>query len=233
MNQTQSHDVLWDSEEAGAGVQKPTGHGERLSMLTAMTKSGWIPGAKLTWKRTRNPGADHGHMEHDRFTQGCTAQGLPNMPRPALIIMDHASYHHALSRHAAPPATGKKDSLGAGLRNKGSPVRDDGLKAAWVDMLATLAPPPTDARDELAAAQGHERGRTPPYPPARHPMETGGAVVKNPMARTCKCTRAPRFEPLDEAFESVTDDTCSGLINHVRKGEDNFWTEAARLDRRQ
>jgi len=41
------------------------------------------------------------------------------------------------------------------------------------------------------------------------------------------------LEQLDDAFESVTEETCSGLIKKVREVEDKFWTEDVRLDRCQ
>jgi hypothetical protein len=41
------------------------------------------------------------------------------------------------------------------------------------------------------------------------------------------------LEQLDEAFESVTEETCSGLIKKVREAEDTYWREDARLDRGQ
>ena len=35
---------------------------------------------------------------------------------------------------------------------------------------------------------------------------------------------------LEDAFESVTEKTCSGLINKIRQIEDKFWEEDALLD---
>ena len=102
-----------------------------------------------------------------------------------------------------------------------------------MEILAKVAPAPTDARDELASGQGHEIFRTPPYHPELQPIETCWAVVKHQMARKRKCTRAHLLEPLDEAFDSVTEETCSGLIKKAREVEDKYWREDARLDRGQ
>jgi len=110
-------------------------------------------------------------------------------------------------------------------------MRDDCLKAELVEMLAKLAPAPTYALDELAAEHGHEILRTPPYHPELQPIETCWAVVQNQIARKNTCTMAHLLEQLDDAFTSVTEETCSGLIKKVRKVEDNFWTEDMRLDR--
>ena len=64
-------------------------------------------------------------------------------------------------------------------------------------------------------------------------METCWAVVKTQVARNGQCTMAHLLEQLDDAFESVTEETCSGLIKKVREVEDKFWTEDVRLDRCQ
>lgn len=231
VNKNHSNDFIWYCDEDGPWVQKPTGKGERLIILHAMTRSGWVPGAKLTFKSTKKTGDYHGQMNHDLFTKWFMEQLLPNIPGNALIIMDNAPYHTALSRHSAPTATCTKDSIYTWLSKNGLPVRDDCLKAELVEMLAKLAPAPTYALDELAAEHGHEILRTPPYHPELQPIETCWAVIKNQIARKNKCTMAHLLEQLDEAFTSVTEETCSGLIKKVRKVEDKFWTEDMRLDR--
>ena len=129
VNKNQSNDCIWYSDEDGPWGQKPPGKGERLLIIHAMTKSGWILGATLTFKSTRKTGDYHGQMHHDLFTTWFTEQLLPNIPEHSLIIMDNASYHNALSRHSAPTAPCTKDEIRSWLKKNGSPVRDDCLKA--------------------------------------------------------------------------------------------------------
>jgi len=233
VNKNHSNDFIWYSDEDGPWVQKPTGKGERLIIIHAITRSGWIPGAKLTFKSTRKTGDYHGQMNQELFTKWFTQQLLPNIPDKALIIMDNASYHNVLSEHSAPTAACKKDRISSWLRKQGVPVSDDCLKAELVELLEKLAPAPVYAVDELAAEHGHEILRTPPYHPELQPIETCWAVVKNQIARNSKFTMAHLLEQLDEAFESVTEETCTGLIRKVRKVEDEFWTEDVLLDQWQ
>ena len=233
VNKNHSNDFIWYSDEDGPWVQKPTGKGERLIIMHAMTKRGWIPGAKLTLKSTRKTGDYHGQMHHDLFTTWFTKQLLPNIPEHALIIMDNAPYHNALSLHSAPTATCKKEEIRSWLTKNGIPIRDDCLKDELVEILAKVAPAPIYALDELATAQGHEILRTPPYHPELQPIETCWAVVKNQIARKSKFTMAHLLEQLDDAFASVTEETCSGLIKKVRQVEDKYWIEDLRLDRQQ
>ena len=233
VNTNHSNDLIWSWEEEGPWGQQPPGQGERLILMPAMTKNGWIPHAQLVFKSTRKTGDYHGQMHHDLCRRWCSEPWLPNMPQPSLILRDNAPSPHARSLHSAPTARGQKEESRAWFIKNRLPVREDGLKAAWVEILEKVAPAPTYALDELASEEGHEIVRTPPYPPALPPLETCWAVVKHQMARKSTCTMAPLLEQLDEAFDSVTEATCTGLIKKVREVEDKYWREDAQLDRGQ
>jgi transposase len=233
VNKNHSNDCIWYWDDEGPWVQKPTGKGERLIIMHAMTQNGWIPHAKLVFKSTRKTGDYHGQMHHELLSKWFSEQLLPNMPKHSLIVMDNAPYHHVLSPHSAPTASCKKDQIRAWLIKNRIPVREDCLKAELIEILDKGAPAPTYALDELASAQGHEILRTPPYHPELQPIETCWAVVKNQIARKSKFTMAHLLEQLDDAFDSVTAETCSGLIRKVREVEDKYWREDARLDRGQ
>lgn len=233
VNKNHSNDFIWYCDEDGPWVQKPGGKGERLIIVHAMSQHGWLPGAKLTFKSSRKTGDYHGQMNHELFARWFTEQLLPHIPERSLIILDNASYHNTLSAHSAPTASCKKVDIRAWLQRQGIPVSDDCLKAELVEILAKLAPPPTYALDELASAHGHEILRTPPYHPELQPIETCWAVVKNQIARKNKFTMADLVAQLDDAFERVTEQTCSGLINKVRQVEDKYWREDMQLDRRE
>ena len=53
VNKNHSNDFTWYVEEDGPWIQKPTGKGERLIIMNAITKDGWVPGAKNVFKSTR------------------------------------------------------------------------------------------------------------------------------------------------------------------------------------
>jgi transposase len=233
VNKNHSNDFIWSWDEDGPWVQQPTGQGERLIIRHAMTQTGWIPPAKLVLKRTRKTGAYHGQMHHKLLSKWFSEQWLPTIPKDSLIIMDNAPYHNVLSPHAAPTAGDKKAEIRAWLMKNRIPVREDCLTAELVEILEKVAPAPTYALDELASAQGHEILRTPPYHPELQPIETCWAVVKHQIARKNKFTMAHLLEQLDDAFGSVTEETCTGLIKKVREVEDKYWREDARVDREQ
>jgi transposase len=230
VNKNHSNDFVWYFDDDGPWIQKPTGKGERLIIMNAITKDGWVPGAKVTFKSTKKTGDYHGQMNQELFAKWFSDKLLPNIPERSLIIMDNAAYHNGLSTHSAPTATCKKQKIRSWLEQNNIPLSDDCLKVEMVEILTKMAPIPTYALDEIAAAQGHEILRTPPYHPELQPIETCWGVVKNQIARICDFTMANLVAQLEDAFSSVTAHTCSGLIKKVRKIEDSFWTEDVLLD---
>ena len=230
VNKNHSNDFVWYLDEDGPWIQKPTGKGERLIIIHAITKDGWVPGAKLTFRSTKKTGDYHGQMNYDLFAKWFTDQLLPNIPKDSLIIMDNASYHNAVSTHSAPTATCKKARIRSWLEQNKIPLREDCLKAEMIEILTKFAPPLAYAIDDIATDHGHEILRTPPYHPELQPIETCWGVLKNKIARTCDFTMANLLVQLENAFGDVTAKTCSGLIQKVRRVEDKFWEEDVLLD---
>jgi transposase len=87
VNKNHSNDFIWYWDEDGPWVQKPSGKGERLIIMHAMTKHGWIPNAKLVFKSTRKTGDYHGQMNHDLFSKWFREQLLPNIVRNGCIFL--------------------------------------------------------------------------------------------------------------------------------------------------
>jgi transposase len=230
VNKNHSNDFVWYYDDDGPLIQKPTGKGERLIIMNAITKNGWVPDAKVTFKSTRKTGDYHGQMNQTMFTKWFREKLLPNIPAHSLIIMDNAAYHNVLSPVSAPTPSCKKEKIRSWLEQNGFPVKDDCLKAELVDILTKIGPKPTYILDEIASKQGHEVLRTPPYHPELQPIETCWGIVKNEIARNCDFTMNNLILQLENAFDKVTAKTCAGLIRKVREVEDTFWRDDAALD---
>ena len=229
VNKNHSNDYIWYSDEDGPWVQKPTGKGERLIIINAMTKDGWVPNAKLIFKSTKKTGDYHGQMNYELFSKWFENELLNNIPEGSLIIMDNAAYHNSLSENSAPTASCKKEMIRAWLEKNNIPLSEDCLKAEMIEVLNKIAPTPTYAIDEIAEKYGHQVLRTPPYHPELQPIETCWAVVKNAVAKNCDFTMANLIVQLDRSFEQVTAKTCDGLIKKIRTIEDDFWEEDWRM----
>jgi len=233
VNKNHSNDFIWYSGEDGPWVQKPTGKGERLIIINAITKSGWVPGAKLVFKSTKKTGDYHGQMNWDLFKKWFTEMLLENIPANSLIIMDNASYHNTLSEHSPPTPLCSKKSITEWLEQNRIYCRQDCLKPELVEILKKLAPQPSFAIDEIARSCGHEVIRTPPYHPELQPIETCWGVIKNHIARHSDFTMKNLIKQLDAGFAKVTGKTCAEIIKDVRKIEDDFWTEDLQFDEQE
>lgn len=230
VNKNHSNDFIWYWDEDGPWVQKPTGKGERLIIINAITKDGWLPGARLVFKSSRKTGDYHGQMNNGVFKKWFEEKLMPNLPHNSLIIMDNASYHNTLSVHSAPIPSSSKERITSWLAKNGIPVTKDCLKAELIEILGKFSAAPIYELDEMAQGQGHVILRTPPYHPELQPIETCWAVVKNHIARNSDFTMSHLLDQLDDAFSKVTPHTCAGLVKIAHEKEDKFWEEDVKSD---
>lgn len=233
VNKNHSNDFTWYSTEDGPFVQKPTGNGERLVLVNAITKDGWVPDAKLVFKSSRKTGDYHGQMNWELFSKWFSEKLIPNIPANALIVMDNAPYHNVLSENSAPTSGCSKTKIQHWLELNGISCSADCLKAELIEILIKMVPAPTFAIDELAKKYGHEVVRTPPYHPELQPIEICWGVLKNEIARNCDFTMKNLEIQLEEAFKKVTARTCQKIIKRVRAVEEKFWEEDAKLEKQQ
>lgn len=233
VNKNHSNDFVWYSNEDGPWIQKPTGKGERLIIMNAITRDGWVPEAKVVFKSTRKTGDYHGQMNWDLFQKWFVEQLLPNIPSQSIIVMDNAPYHNVLADHSAPTPACSKEKIRTWLESNKIPCKDDCLKVELVEILKKISPEPTYAIDVIASKQRHEVIRTPPYHPELQPIEICWGVVKNEVARNCDFSMDHLKLQLENSFEKVTAKTCQKIIKKVRSIEDAFWKEDAILDNEQ
>lgn len=230
VNKNHSNDFIWYSSEDGPFVQKPTGNGERLIIVHAITKEGWVPDAKLVFKSSRKTGDYHGQMNAELFQKWFIEKLLPNIPPNSLIVMDNAPYHNVLAPDSPPTSNCSKARISAWLDANKIPFSRDCVKAELTELVEKFAPAPIYAVDALAALHGHEIVRTPPYHPELQPIETCWGVLKNEVGRNCDFSMKNLLVQLDKAFEKVKKTTCGKIIEKVRKNEDEFWIEDAKSE---
>ncbi|EDN68744.1 transposase [Beggiatoa sp. PS] len=86
VNKNHSNDFIWYSFDSEPWVQKPSGKGERLVIVNAISSSGWVNGAKLVFQATRKTGDYHGQMNASLFQKWFSEKLIPNIPDNSLII---------------------------------------------------------------------------------------------------------------------------------------------------
>lgn len=230
VNKNHSYDFIWYSEEDGPWVQKPSGKGERLIIVNAISSKGWVNGAKLVFQAKRKTFDNHGQMNAELFQKWFSEKLIPNIPENSLIIMDNAPYHNTLSEGSPPTPSCTKERIWNWLLSNQIPCEKNSLKAELVAVLKKIAPLPVYEIDEIAQKQGHEILRTPPYHPELQPIELCWGIVKNHIARHCDFTLSNLKSQLEEGFNLVDASTCAKVIRKIREKEDQFWNEDMHFD---
>jgi transposase len=225
INKNHSNDKTWYFEEDGIVIGKPTGKGDRLIILNAITKDGWVPNSKLVFKASKKTGDYHTNMNWNNFSKWFQEKLLKNIPENSLIIMDNAPYHNVLVEEAFPMKSHSVKRLREWLSNNEIPWTKDMLKSELFDLCSRFAVKPEFLIDRFARKEGHSILRTPPYHPELQPIETCWAIVKNYVAQHNDCTMKKVFILLEEGFAKVTNKTCQKLIEKINLQEETFWAE--------
>lgn len=225
INKNHSSDNTWYFPEDGTIIGKPTGKGERLIIMNAITKNGWVPNTELVFKASKKTGDYHANMNWDNFSAWFQEKLLKNIPENSLIIMDNAAYHNVLTKEAFPKKSHSVKRLREWLSNNKIPWSKDMLKSELFELCSHLATKPEFLIDNIARKYGHSILRTPPYHPELQPIETCWAIVKNHVAQHNDCTMKKVKILLEEGFGKVTEKTCQKLIKKINMIEDTFWLE--------
>ncbi len=229
INKNHSNDNTWYFDEDSVVLGKPTGKGDRLVIINAITKDGWIPNAKLVFKSSKKTGDYHANMNSEKFLEWFEEKLLKNIPDNSLVIMDNASYHNTFTEETFPKKSHSVKRFQGWLSHNDIPWTKDMLKEELYELCARFAPKPEYLIDKVANKYGHSILRTPPYHPELQSIETCWAVVKNHIAKYNDCTMKKVHLLLDEGFQKVTAKTCQKIIKKVRKQEDEFWEDDTNL----
>ena len=225
VNKNHSNDNTWYFEEDGIIIGEPTGKGDRLIIVNAITQDGWVPNAKLVFKASKKTGDYHMNMNWNNFSKWFQEKLLKNIPENSLIIMDNAAYHNVLAEEAFPKKNHTIKRLREWLSNNKIPWTKDMLKSELFELCSRLAPEPEFLIDNIARKHGHSILRTPPYHPELQPIETCWAIIKNHVAKHNDCTMKKVRHLMKEGFVKVDAKTCRRLIKKVYSQEDVFWSE--------
>lgn len=208
----------------GPYINKPSGKGERFIILNAVTKKGWVDGAKLVFKAKTNSADYHGSMDENNFTKWFMTQLLPNIPDNSVIIMDNASYHNTYKDDGVPLLTRKKSILQEWLSDNGIAFSDDLLRTQLIELINKHRPIRIYKLDDMLKNDPMYRGRnieilrTPQYHPELQAIEKCWAVIKQHRAQHCDFTLKGLGNNLEKAGAKVTPKTMDGIMKKV-----NYW----------
>lgn len=231
----------WDDSMAldksyGPYINKPSGKGERLIILNAVTKDGWIDGAKLVFQAKLNSGDYHGSMNEYNFMKWFTNQLLPNIPDNSVIVMDNASYHNTYKEDGVPNLTSKKAVLQEWLNENSVAYEKDFLRPQLIELINIHRPPRIYKLDDMLknnpnySSRRIEVLRTPQYHPELQPIEKCWAVIKQYMAQHCDFTLKGLHTNLEKAWPKVTASTMEGIMKKVTYWQDYHFEQDSLLD---
>ena len=82
----------WQGPSTG-GLVQPVSKAQRLIVVNACSKDGFLPGAQLIYNASCSTGDYHSEMNGANFMKWAQQQLLPNLDFPSAIVMNNASYH--------------------------------------------------------------------------------------------------------------------------------------------
>jgi len=215
----------WQSNEV-FGVLQNYSAGNRLVILHAGSKNGFIPGAKLLYKLGSTSGDYHGQMNYENFKKWIENKLLPNIPPESVIVMDNAPYHSVLAEKI-PTKYSTKLNMIQFLRNKGINCDEVMRKEHLFQIIELHRPREKQYKiDQFLSSKGHTVVRLPPYMCDLNPIELAWAKVKN-YIRNCNSHGSLNFTELTEITEqgimSVTESDWAGYCKKVGEVEDYYW----------
>ena len=218
----------------GPYINRPSGKGERLIILNAVTSHGWVKNAKLVFQAKTCSGDYHGSMDEDNFTKWFINQLLPNIPDNSVIIMDNAPYHNMYAADGVPALNSKKSDMQQWLSDNDVYFDKDFLRSQLIELINEHRPPREYKIDNLLRSDPRyinrniEILRTPQYHPELQPIEKCWAVLKQYMAQHCDFTMKGLRSNLNKSWSKVTKKTMNGIMEKVAYWE-NYHLEQDKL----
>ena len=237
--------TCWVRKGAPLPIVKPITHGDRILIVAAMSREGWVGAdyntiendlvetgrlnkglykhGSILYFKANNPdlGDYHQNFNIQNFKEYYEGQLIPSMTRPSLIIMDRATYHSHIEDDEINPRKAKKEELYEWLLAEGAVVPPNSsmmdLRRLTGEMLKNLGRSILYV-DKVAEASGHRVLFLPQYHPEFNPIEHAWGVVKKPLANdpVFNMHRIMDVE-LPKTFAKMDAPMSDRLYNHISK----------------
>lgn len=119
--------------------------------------------------------------EQSPFTKWVMEKLIPNLTKPAIIVMDNAPYHSVI-RNKAPTSSSKVSEIKLWLSENNVPFEDSLRKPNLLMLVKQHRPQPVYEIDELLSEHGHTVVRLPPYHCDLNPIELIWGIAKHKIA---------------------------------------------------
>lgn len=116
------------------GVQPPCNRGQRLVVVHAGSRKGFIPEAKLVYKASSSTGDYHSEMDGKQFTKWLEERLIPNLPDKCAVVMDNASYH-SMQTEKCPTSSTRKDDIKVNKLTNKAPAKNESENVVCISRL--------------------------------------------------------------------------------------------------
>ena len=127
-------------KESNFNLQAPFSRGERLIVLHAGSKAGFLKGTELVWKAKSSTGDYHDEMNGDNFFKWVKEKLIPHLPPKSVLIIDNAPYHN-LQVDKCPTQASRKADVQAWLTRQQIAFGATLLKAELPQICSSISPP--------------------------------------------------------------------------------------------
>lgn len=222
----------WQNDKI-SGITTNTSSSNRLILVHAGSKSGFITGAQLIFKAGLSKGDYHGQMNAINFERWLTNKLLPNLPKESVIIIDNAPYH-SVQENKPPTKYAVKRDMMEWLQKNNVPFSESMKKFELFDLIHRFKKPEKVYRfDEMLRLHGHTVLRLPPYMCELNAIELAWAKIKRVVREhnvTGNLSLTKLQEVTSNAIASVTPADWEQFEQHVIKVENEFWEKDGLLE---
>ncbi|XP_050293523.1 uncharacterized protein LOC126734047 [Anthonomus grandis grandis] len=211
-------------DESLSGIRKPILKGQRLIIVHAGGKNGFVKDGLLIFRSGSKSGDYHDDMNHENFMKWVETQLLPNLPPNSVLVLDNASYHNVQVKKNV--TSGSKKQLIIDWLKEHNLEHDEKMTKTelYEIVLQNKRFYPIKCKlDELMESHGHLTLRLPPYHPELNPIEKIWTTVKNWVASRNTTFKLADVEALTrQKFAEVSVDDWRSICDHVDKIEDKY-----------
>lgn len=180
---------------------KSSAKGPRIMMVHAGSAAGFIPNALLTYE---NKDDKTDELTCENYLEWLKTQLIPNLPKDAVVVMDDAACHNAISEKT-PTLNSSKKEMQAWLTAKNVPFEEDFLRIELYDLIKKNKENFRSYKaDDLLKAHNFTVLRLPSNHPDLNPTTNMWDLLRNYVVTNNTAQKSTSIlETLNEGFQEV------------------------------